>query len=401
MKKTIAFVLLFLLLISMSVTVFAENETNNVADKYEFTTPSIEVSCKSAVLMNAESGEIIFSKNENEAQSPASVTKIMTLLLVMEALDEGRISAESAVPISANAASMGGSQVFLKEGESMTVEELVKCTVIASANDAAVALSEYVYGSEEAFVKAMNEKAASLGMNNTNFENTTGLDDTTTNHVASALDIAIMSRELIKHPMILEYSSLWQDSIRDGEFTLTNTNRLVRYYDGCTGLKTGSTDKAGYCISATAERDGMNLIAVVMGADTRDERNSIARSLLDMGFSNYSVFSEEENEVDNIKVFGGKVNCVTVYSPPVCKLIDKKYKNKVEKYYELADTIEAPLKNGDSVGKVKYVINGTLLCESDVYVKDDIERISTKDVFLCIIRVVLTGKYNNYQKKPY
>lgn len=401
MKKTIAFVLLFLLLMSMSVTVFAENEINNVADKYEFTTPSIEVSCKSAVLMNAESGEIIFSKNENEAQSPASVTKIMTLLLVMEALDEGRISAESAVPISANAASMGGSQVFLKEGESMTVEELVKCTVIASANDAAVALSEYVYGSEEAFVKAMNEKAASLGMNNTNFENTTGLDDTTTNHVASALDIAIMSRELIKHPMILEYSSLWQDSIRDGEFTLTNTNRLVRYYDGCTGLKTGSTDKAGYCISATAERDGMNLIAVVMGADTRDERNSIARSLLDMGFSNYSVFSEEENEVDNIKVFGGKVNCVTVYSPPVCKLIDKKYKNKVEKYYELADAIEAPLKNGDSVGKVKYVINGTLLCESDVYVKDDIERISTKDVFLCIIRVVLTGKYNNYQKNPY
>ena len=401
MKKTIAFMLLFLLLISMSVTVFAENETNNAADKYEFTTPSIEVSCKSAVLMNAESGEIIFSKNENEAQSPASVTKIMTLLLVMEALDEGRISAESAVPISANAASMGGSQVFLKEGESMTVEELVKCTVIASANDAAVALSEYVYGSEEAFVKAMNEKAALLGMNNTNFENTTGLDDTTTNHVASALDIAIMSRELIKHPMILEYSSLWQDSIRDGEFTLTNTNRLVRYYDGCTGLKTGSTDKAGYCISATAERDGMTLIAVVMGADTRDERNSIARSLLDMGFSNYSVFSEEENEVDNIKVFGGKVNCVTVYSPPVCKLIDKKYKNKVEKYYELADTIEAPLKNGDSVGKVKYVINGTLLCESDVYVKDDIERISTKDVFLCIIRVVLTGKYNNYQKNPY
>lgn len=401
MKKTIAFMLLFLLLISIGVTVFAENETNNAADKYEFTTPSIEVSCKSAVLMNAESGEIIFSKNENEAHSPASVTKIMTLLLVMEALDEGRISAESAVPISANAASMGGSQVFLKEGESMTVEELVKCTVIASANDAAVALSEYVYGSEEAFVKAMNEKAASLGMNNTNFENTTGLDDTTTNHVASALDIAIMSRELIKHPMILEYSSLWQDSIRDGEFTLTNTNRLVRYYDGCTGLKTGSTDKAGYCISATAERDGMNLIAVVMGADTRDERNSIARSLLDMGFSNYSVFSEEENEVDNIKVFGGKVNCVTVYSPPVCKLIDKKYKNKVEKYYELADTIEAPLKNGDSVGKVKYVINGTLLCESDVYVKDDIERISTKDVFLCIIRVVLTGKYNNYQKNPY
>ncbi len=395
MKKPIAFVLLFLFLMYAGITVLAENKINNEVDEYKFLSPSIDVSCRSAVLMNAESGEIIFSKNENEALPPASVTKIMTLLLVMEALDEGRISAESSVPISAYAASMGGSQVFLKEGESMTVRELVKCAVIASANDAAVALSEYVYGSEEAFVRAMNEKAVMLGMKNTNFENTTGLDDTTTNHVTSAMDIAIMSRELIKHPMILEYSSLWQDSIRDGEFTLTNTNRLVRYYDGCTGLKTGSTDKAGYCISATAERDGMNLIAVVMGADTRDERNYIARSLLDMGFSNYSVFSEEENEVDDIKVLGGKVNYVTVYSPPVCKLIDKKYKNKVEKYYELEDTLEAPLKNGDSVGKVKYVINGTLLCESDVYVKCDIERISTKDVFLGIIRVVLTGKYNN------
>lgn len=395
MKKPIAFVLLFLLLISISITVFAENKTNNAAEEYTFSKPSIDVSCKSAVLMNAESGEIIFSKNENEALSPASVTKIMTLLLVMEALEEGRISAEATVPISAYAASMGGSQVFLKEGESITVRDLIKCAVIASANDAAVALSEYVYGSEEAFVRAMNERAASLGMKNTNFENTTGLDDTTTNHVTSAMDIAIMSKELIKHSMILEYSSLWQDSIRDGEFTLTNTNRLVRYYDGCTGLKTGSTDKAGYCISATAERDGMNLIAVVMGAQTRDERNYIARSLLDMGFSNYSVFSEAETEVDDLKLLGGGINYVTVYSPPICKLIDKKYKNKVEKYYELEETVEAPLKSGDSVGKVKYVIDGKLLCESDVYVKCDIERLSTKDIFCGILRTVLTGKYNN------
>ena len=394
MKKPLAFVLLFLFIISSSITVFAKNQTNNEAEEYSFTEPSIDVSSKSAVLMNAESGEIIFSKNEKEALAPASVTKIMTLLLVMEALDEGRISAEASVPISAYAASMGGSQVFLKEGETMTVRDLIKCAVIASANDAAVALSEYVYGSEDAFVKAMNERAAALGMKNTNFENTTGLDDTTTNHVTSAMDIAIMSRELIKHPMILEYSSLWQDSIRDGEFTLTNTNRLVRYYDGCTGLKTGSTDKAGYCISATAERDGMSLIAVVMGADTRDERNYIARSLLDMGFSNYAVFSEDENAVDDLKVFGGGINYVTVYSPPVCKLIDKKYKNKVEKYYELADAIEAPIKNGDSVGKIKYVIDGRLLCESDIYVKCDIERLTTKDIFVGILNAVLTGKYN-------
>lgn len=395
MKKTVAFVLLFLFIFSVSITVFAENQSNNAAEKYKISESSMDVTSKSAVLMNAESGEIIFSKNENEAFSPASVTKIMTLLLVMEALDEGRISIDAAVPVSAYAASMGGSQVFLKEGESMTVRELIKCTVIASANDAAVALSEYVFGSEDSFVKAMNERAVALGMKNTNFENTTGLDDTTQNHVTSALDIAIMSRELIKHPLILEYSSLWQDSIRNGEFTLTNTNRLVRYYDGCTGLKTGSTDKAGYCISATAKRDGMNLIAVVMGAETRDERNYIARAMLDMGFSNYAVYSEEESAVDELQVYGSAINYTTVYSPPVCMLIDKKHKNKVEKYYEMQDFLEAPIKAGASVGKVKYIIDGKLLCENDIYVKCDIERLSTKDVFNTILKAVLTGKINN------
>ena len=318
----------------------------------------------------------------------------MTLHLVVEAIEDGRLSVDSQVPISAYAASMGGSQVFLKEGESMTVRDLVKCTVIASANDAAVALSEYIYGSEDAFVKAMNERAIALGMKNTNFENTTGLDDTTLNHVTSAKDIAIMSRELIKHPLILEYSSLWQDSIRNGEFTLTNTNRLVRYYDGCTGLKTGSTDKAGYCISATAKRDGMNLIAVVMGAETRDERNYIARSLLDYGFSNYSVFSEEETAVDNLKICGASARCVTVYSAPVCVMINKKHKNKVEKHYELPESLAAPIKSGDSVGKVKYTIDGKILCESNIVVKCDIERLSTKDLFIGIIRTVLVGNFD-------
>lgn len=296
------------------------------------------------------------------------------------------------MPISANAASMGGSQVFLEEGEEISVRELIKCTVIASANDAAVALSEYIYGSESAFVSAMNDRAKELGMKNTNFENTTGLDDTTVNHVTSALDIAIMSRELLKHSLIFEYSSLWQDTIRNGEFTLTNTNRLVRYYDGCNGLKTGSTDKAGYCISATAKRDGMQLIAVVMGAETRDERNYIARSLLDYGFANYALYSEEETLVDNVKVYGGDSESMSVYSGKICKLINKNHKNKVEKYYEIPDFISAPISKGEPVGKIKYMIEGKLLCEENLYVNADVQAIGIGDIFLKVIRAVFTGK---------
>ena len=394
MRKIHAFMLLFLFLTSSCFTVFAKNEKNNEAEIYKISTADLEVSSRSAILMEAESGEIIYSKNENESLSPASVTKIMTLLLVMEAIDDGRISLDSKVPISAYAASMGGSQVFLKEGENMTVRELLKCTVIASANDAAVALSEYIYGSEAAFVKAMNDKARALEMKNTNFENTTGLDDTTENHVTSAKDIAIMSRELIKHSLIIEYSSLWQDSIRDGEFILTNTNRLVRYYDGCTGLKTGSTDKAGYCISATAEREGMKLIAVVMGAETRDERNAIARSLLDYGFSNYALYSEEESVVDNIDVYGANVKDVPLYSPKLTKLINKNQKSSVEKYYEIPDYCVAPLSKGDVVGKVKYVIDGKLLSEEDLYVKSDAKKLLVFDIFCGMLRNVISGKFN-------
>lgn len=393
MKKILAFVLLLLILIFNTVIVFAEKTINNEAEIYNINPATIDVSSKSAVLMEAESGTIIFSKNENESLAPASVTKIMTILLVMEAIEEERISIDASVPISAYAASMGGSQVFLKEGENMTVRDLLKCTVIASANDAAVALSEYVYGSESAFVNEMNKKAKELGMENTNFENTTGLDDTTVNHVTSAKDIAIMSQALIKYPLIFEYSSLWQDSIRNGEFVLTNTNRLVRYYDGCTGLKTGSTDKAGYCISATAERDGMKLIAVIMGAETRDERNAIARSLLDYGFSNYSLFSEEENIIEDIELFGSNVKSVSVYCDAIKKLVNKNQKSKVEKYYDIPDYLEAPLAAGDVVGTVRYVIDGKLLCEENIYVKTDAKKLNTKDVFIGIIRTVLTGKF--------
>ena len=259
---------------------------------------SLDLDCRSAILMDASTGKVLYEQNADEPLPPASVTKIMTLLIIMEAIEAGRINYSDMVTASAHACSMGGSQIYLKEGEQMSVEDLIKSIVIASANDAAVALAEFVSGSESAFVTQMNERARALGMENTNFENTNGLDDTVENHTISAKDIAIMSRELIRYPKILEYSSTWMDTVRDGAFTLTNTNRLVRFYKGATGLKTGSTSKAGFCISATANRDGMHLIAVVMGSSTRDERNQSATALLDHGFANFAFY--ENTAIVNI-----------------------------------------------------------------------------------------------------
>ena len=345
--------------------------------------------------MDADTGLVLYTKNASEALPPASVTKIMTLLLVAEAIDRGSISLDDKVYVSANAASKGGSQIFIKEGEEFSVEELLKSTVIASANDAAVALAELLAGTEDAFVVKMNERAKSLGMTNTHFENATGLDDTVTNHLTSAYDIALMSRELIKHDVITEYSDVWQDSIRNGEFVLTNTNRLVRYYDGCTGLKTGSTDKAGFCVSATAKRDGMHLIAVVMGAESRDERNEAARAMLDFGFSNYALYAEPECELEYADVMGGVKDNVAVYSEKFVKLINKVDKNRIEKEYTIPESICAPLTAGDVVGRVTYKLDGEIIGESDVFVKEDVKSIGLLELYARIMKTILTG---NYQK---
>ena len=352
---------------------------------------SLEINAKSAILMDAETGTVLYTKNASEPLPPASVTKIMTLLLVAEAIDAGTVSLSDKVYVSANAASMGGSQIFIKEGEEFSVEELLKSTVIASANDAAVALAELVAGSESAFVERMNERAAELGMNGTHFENATGLDDTVTHHLTSAYDIALMSRELIKHECVTKYSDVWQDSIRDGEFVLTNTNRLVRYYDGCTGLKTGSTDKAGFCVSATAMRDGMHLIAVVMGAETRDDRNEAARAMLDYGFSSYALYTAEESELESARVLKGTLDEVTVCSSAFAKLINKADKKRVEKEYSIPDTVSAPLKAGDIVGSVVYKLNGEEIGRSDVFVKEDVDAITVPVLFVRILKTVLTG----------
>ncbi len=402
MKKIICLILTITFLFSflpLSLVTFASGNE----DEETITDPPTEItgldgssiSAKSAILMEATTGTLLYAKNPNVSLPPASVTKIMTLLLVAEAIDNGKIALSDKIFISANAASMGGSQIFLKEGEEFTVEELLKSTVIASANDAAVALAEHIGGSESAFVDMMNKRAEELGMKNTHFENTTGLDDDVTNHVTSAYDIALMSRELISHEVILKYSSIWQDSVRDGEFTLTNTNRLVRYYSGCTGLKTGSTDKAGFCISATAERDGMHLIAVIMGSDTRDERNNSARALLDYGFANYSIFTDKESKLEDVTVTKGKSSRVGVCNTEFSILIDKGDLKKVEKSYNIPEYILAPFEKGDKVGEVIYSIDGKELGKADIIVSEGIEKITPLDIFCRIMMTIFLGKQKN------
>ncbi len=334
-----------------------------------------EFDCKSVILMEANTGKIIYTQNADEALPPASVTKVMTLLLVMEAIDSGKISLDDMVSVSERAASMGGSQIYLEVGEQMSVEDMLKSVIIASANDAACALAEFCEGSETAFVEKMNKRAAELGMKNTHFENTNGLDDTAENHVTSARDIAIMSRELIKHKKILEYSSIWMDTVRNGAFGLTNTNRLVRYYQGCTGLKTGSTDKAGFCISATAERNGVSLICVVMGAATRDIRNNIATTLLDRGFAKYEMYSAEGDSIENVRMLGSKDGYARLEYPEFTYLADKGTSSKIQKNIILNENICAPLSKGDVVGKVTYTLDGREIGSVEVRVCDNVERI--------------------------
>ena len=284
---------------------------------------------------------------------------------------------------------MGGSQVFLKEGENMSVEELLKCTIIASANDAAVALAEHLAGSEANFVRMMNERASSLGLANTFFENVTGLDDTTNKHYSSANDIAIMSRELIKYPIVTKYSSMWQDTIRNGDFTLTNTNRLVRFYDGCNGLKTGSTAKAGYCVSTTASRGDMDLIAVVMNAPSRDLRNKIARELLDYGFANYAIYHTEEKFVETTPVYFGKTDYINVFSKEFFALVEKDKIKKVEMKYEIPEYIVAPINSGNVVGKIIYEINGEQIGTTELFVKENIDRQTFWGIFIKILKTIV------------
>ena len=376
------FLVLTVLLHTLCFTIFAEENVMPIGE----TTPlmsdmgveenSLNLNCQSAVLMEATTGTVLYIQNPNQALPPASVTKIMTLLLIMEAIDSQRLNLTDTVVVSANAASMGGSQVYLKEGEQMSVNDLLKSVVIASANDAAVALAEHLCGSVEAFVSKMNEKATSLGMKSTFFENVTGLDDTAQKHLTSAMDIAIMSRELIKHPTIFQYSSIWMDTIRDGAFGLTNTNRLVRFYPGCTGLKTGSTSKAGFCISVTAERNGFSLICVIMGAESRDIRNAAATSLLDWGFSNYGIYSSEAGESTPIRVTGGVKNLCGVKFGAFSCVLPKEKISLVEQSILLPEAISAPISVGDALGEVVFKIGDNEIGRIPAVASETVEKIN-------------------------
>ena len=314
-----------------------------------------EITAPSAVLMDSQTGQILYEKNAHEVRPCASITKVMTLTLVMEALDSGKISLSDTVTTSAHASSMGGSDIWLEVGEIMTVDEMVKATIVASANDAAVALAEHICGTEDEFVAQMNKKAKSLGMKETVFKNCNGLDED--GHVTSAYDVAVMSRELIKHKKIFDYSKIWMDNLRGGKTQLVNTNKLLKTYRGITGLKTGTTDDAGCCISATAEREGMGLIGVVLGADTGKQRFADAAALLDYGFANYAVkeLKLPDNLPSSLKVSGGMTDGVGV-SCEVSEgiVMNKASMDEVQVDIDLPDELEAPVEKNQKVGSVNF-----------------------------------------------
>ena len=305
----------------------------------------------------------------------------MTLLLVMEALDEKKFSLDDPVSVSERAAGMGGSQVYLEPGERMTVNDLLKCVAVASANDAAAALAELVSGSLESFVSEMNRRAAELGMSHTHFENVSGLDDTTTSHLTSARDVATMSAELLKHEKIFDYTTIWMDSVRNGAFGLTNTNRLIRFYEGANGLKTGSTSKAGFCISATAKRGDLQLIAVVMGSPTRDARNAAAAKLLDHGFANYEAYRSSGSGDLFLPVTAGKKESVRLTVKDYTAVLEKGQGGRVQSDVQLPEKLTAPVKAGEPVGRVVWTLDGEELAVREITAAEDVARLTLFDVF--------------------
>lgn len=346
-----------------------------------------ETAAASAVLMEKESGAVLYEKDARQKLEPASVTKIMTLLLIMEALDSGRIARDDMVTVSAYAAGMGGSQVYLKEGEQMSVSELLKCITVVSGNDAAVAMAEYLSGSEAAFVAEMNLRARELGMADTNFVNCTGLP--AQGHLTSAHDIALMSRELIlNHPSIREYTTIWMDSIRNGAFGLTNTNRLIRFYQGATGLKTGSTDSALYCLSGTAERDGMELIAVIMKAPTSTQRFEDATNLLNYGFSTYTLENVvPESALPPVPVsLGTQATVQPVLGENTHLLLEKTKAGSLQQLVTLADSVEAPVAAGSQLGTLTITSGEEVVAELPILAGEEIPRVTFSQMLVQMLR---------------
>ena len=345
---------------------------------------ALEVAAPAAVLMDAATGTVLFEKDAHTPLPPASVTKIMTLLLVMEALESGRISWDDQVTASETAAAKGGSQVYLESGETMTMDEMIKSVAVVSANDCATALAEHVAGSEAAFVELMNSRAAELGMENTHFVNCTGLDDDpdAENHLTTAYDIALMSRELLKHEKIRDYTTIWMDTVRGGAFGLSNTNKLVRFYSGTTGLKTGYTQAAGHCLSASAERDGMELIAVVLHCATSGDRFQSAKQLLDFGFANYAlVYPDEAVEIPAVAVELGKAEAVTPVAEDLTPvLVEKGQAATVTTQVEVAESVAAPVEAGQRLGTLTMRSDGAPLKSVPLVAPEAVERLTWWDV---------------------
>jgi D-alanyl-D-alanine carboxypeptidase (penicillin-binding protein 5/6) len=356
------------------------------------TTAELQISAPSAILMEKETGKVIFEKSPDEKMEPASVTKVMTILLIVEAIEAGKIKMDDMVTTSAYAASMGGSQIFLEEGEQMSVRDMIKSIVVASANDCAVAMAENISGSESVFVARMNERAKELGMNNTHFTNCTGLMDDPT-HLTTARDIAIMSRELLKHDMIKEFTKIWMDTVRNGEFGLSNTNKLIYYYKGATGLKTGFTSRSMYCLSASAERDGVEYIAVVMHCQTSADRFESAKTLLSYGFANYTLVNvSPDSALLPVRVELGK----TQYVQPVIEgtdrlLVKKEAAPTVTKSVTVADKVQAPVNAGDKLGVLTVKSGDTVLGEYAIVAADSVGRLNWGDVFMRFLKLMFLG----------
>lgn len=407
MKKLISVLLILVLVFAFTTPAAAaecavgyleENDTEDVdLAVFAETEPAaslaeLTIKAPSAILIEKETGQVIYEKNPDEKLEPASVTKVMTILLIVEAIEAGKITMDDMVTTSAHAASMGGSQIYLEEGEQMSVRDMLKSIVVASANDAAVAMAEYISGSESVFVAKMNDRAKELGVTNTNFTNCTGLMDDST-HVTTARDLSIMARALIKHDMIKEFTTIWMDTVRNGEFGLSNTNKLVRYYQGATGLKTGFTSRSMYCLAATAERNGVEYIAVVMHCDTSADRFESAKTLLSYGFANYALISVYPDEaLLPVRVELGKVP----YVQPVIQGNDKLLTEKdvapnVTKEVQVEEKVPAPISAGDKLGTLVVKSGDQVLGEYPIVAGDSVGRLNWGDVFGRFLKMLFAG----------
>lgn len=386
MKKRVTLFLVLLLTAALAFPAWtASGETPSGGEA----SGEVALTAPAAVLMEASTGQVLFEKEAHQQRPCASITKVMTLCLTFDAIEAGQLSLTDTLTASAHASSMGGSDIWLKEGEQMTVDDLLKATVIMSANDAAVVLAENVAGSEEAFVRQMNEKAAELGMKDTVFKNCNGLDEE--GHVTSAYDVALMSRELIRHEKIFDYTLTWIDYVRDGQTQLVNTNKLIRSYNGITGLKTGTTSQAGSCISATAERDSLHLISVVLGAGSTDDRFRDAAALLDYGFAGWAVTVPEAPCLEAVPLARGMEETVEAQVGEIPKLLLKaSEKGKLEQQVELRQDLVAPINKGDVIGRISYSIDGKAVGSVDITAAADVEAVTFSSAFSYLLKGFFT-----------